>query len=67
MELEHLFQQPNIVMVLQLMFAGAMLTPAAVGRVDLYRRFVARAASAVVNIGPMALLTYMLYEVSRLS
>lgn len=67
MELEHLFQQPNVVMALQMMFAGAMLAPAAAGRVDLYRRFVAKAASAVVNVGPMALLTYTLYQVSKLA
>jgi hypothetical protein len=67
MELEHLFQQPNVVMALQMIFSGVMLAPAAAGRLDLYRRFVNAAASAVVNVGPMALLTYLLYEVSRLA
>ena len=67
MELEHLFQQSNMFMAMQLMFAGALLVPAAVGRTDLYQRFIRNTASAVVNVGPMALLTYVLYEVSKLT
>lgn len=67
MELEHLFQYSNLFMAMQMMLAGALLVPAAVGRMDLYQRFIRKTASAVVNVGPMALLTYVLYEVSKLA
>ncbi len=67
MELEHLFQQSTSFMTLQLVFMGSLLVPAAVGRIDMYRVFVRSAASSVVTFGPMALLGYMLYEVSKLA
>jgi hypothetical protein len=67
MELEHLFQHSNLFLAMQLLFAGALLMPATVGRMDLYQRFIRKTASAVVNVGPMALLTYVLYEVSKLT
>jgi hypothetical protein len=67
MELEHLFHHSNFFVVMQILLAGSMLMPAAIGRLDLYRTFVRRVASLVVNVGPVGLLVYVLYEVSRLS
>lgn len=66
MELEYLFQHSGSFMILQLMM-GSLLVPAAFGRTDLYRSFVRSAASYVVSFGPVALLVYVLFEVSRLS
>ncbi|MEK6744354.1 MAG: hypothetical protein AABZ15_12120 [Nitrospirota bacterium] len=66
MELEYLFQHSGPFMVMQLMM-GSLLVPAAMGRVDLYRAFVRNMASYVVSFGPVALLVYVLFEVSRLS
>jgi hypothetical protein len=67
MELEHVFHYSNFFVLMQMLFAGSLLVPAAIGRMDLYRTFVRRVASLVVNVGPMGLLVYVLYEVSRLS
>lgn len=67
MELEHLFQQSGFFMTLQMVFMGSLLIPAAVGRVDIYRVFVRATASNVVTFGPVALLGYILYEVSKLA
>jgi hypothetical protein len=36
------------------------------GRSDLYRTFAGRLASSVVTFGPMAMLVYVLYAVSKL-
>ncbi len=66
MELEHLFQQTRFFMTLQLILAVSLLIPAALGRVDIYRTLVRSTASNVVTFGPMALLGYTLYEVSKL-
>jgi hypothetical protein len=66
MELEYLFQHSGSFMILQLMM-GSLLVPAAIGRADLYRSFVRSAASYVVSFGPVAILVYVLFEVSRLS
>lgn len=52
---------------MQMLFAVSLLIPAAIGRLDLYRTFVRKIASSVVTVGPMGLLVYILYEVSRLS
>ena len=67
MELEHLFQQTRFFMTLQLVFAAALLIPAAAGRIEIYRTFIRNTASNVVTFGPMGLLVYMLYEVSKLA
>ncbi len=67
MELEHLFQQSGSFMTLQMVFLGSLLIPAALGRVDMYRIFVRSTASNVVTFGPIALLGYVLYAVSRLA
>ena len=66
MELEYLFQSTGSFMILQLMM-GSLLMPAAMGRSDLYRSFVRSTASYVVSFGPIVLLVYVLFEVSRLS
>jgi len=66
MELEYLFQHSGSFMILQLMM-GSLMVPAAIGRMDLYRAFVRSTASYVVSFGPVALLVYILFEVSRLS
>lgn len=66
MELEHLFQHSGSFMILQLLM-GSLLVSAAFGRTDLYRSFVRSTASYVVSFGPVALLVYVLFEVSRLS
>ena len=66
MELEYLFQHSGSFMMLQLMM-GSLLVPAAIGRSDLYRSFVRSASSYVVSFGPVAILVYVLFEVSRLS
>jgi hypothetical protein len=66
MELEYLFQHSGSFMILQLIM-GSLLVPAAFGRTDLYRMFVRSTASYVVSFGPVALLVYVLFEVSRLS
>jgi hypothetical protein len=66
MELEYLFQHSGSFMILQLMM-GSLMVPAAIGRMDLYRAFVRSTASYVVSCGPVALLVYVLFEVSRLS
>jgi hypothetical protein len=54
-------------MMLQLLFMSALLIPETVGRSDVYRAFVRTLTSYVVSFGPMALLVYVLYQVSRLS
>jgi hypothetical protein len=66
MELEYLFQHSGSFMVLQLMM-GSLMVPAAIGRIDLYRLFVRSTASYVVSFGPVGILVYVLFEVSRLS
>lgn len=66
MELEHLFQQSGSFMTLQLVLFSSLLVPGALGRVDLYHRTARSGASFVVSVGPMALLLYILYQVSQL-
>jgi len=66
MELEYLFQHSVSFMILQLMM-GSLMVPAAIGRMDIYRSFARNTASYVVSFGPMGLLVYVLFEVSRLS
>lgn len=66
MELEHLFQQTATFLAFQLMFMSSLFVPTVLGRPDLYRMLAGTTASIVVTFGPMALLLYVLYEVSRL-
>jgi hypothetical protein len=67
MEFEHLFNGSGFILALQLLCAGSLMIPAAMGRADLYHAFVRTSASSVVTYGPMALLVYVLYEVSLLA
>ncbi|MDA8100926.1 MAG: hypothetical protein M0042_15015 [Nitrospiraceae bacterium] len=67
MELEYLFHSSGFALALQLLFLGSVMMPGAMGRADLYRKFLSATASLVVTIGPFSLLLYMLYEVSKLS
>jgi hypothetical protein len=67
MELDHVFHYSNFFVAIQILFAGSLLVPATIGRLDLYRSFVRKIASSVVTVGPVGLLLYILYEVSRLS
>jgi hypothetical protein len=67
MELEHAFQQSGTFMTLQLLFMSSLLVPGILGRTDIYRALVRALASSAVSFGPMALLLYVLYQVSRLS
>lgn len=66
MELEHLLHQSGLLIILQIMTVSLMV-PAMIGRGDLYRVFVRTVTSNVVSFGPVALLAYVLYEVSRLA
>jgi hypothetical protein len=67
MELEHIFNVSGLSLALQLFFAGSLMVPAVMGRVDLYHAFVRKLTVSVVTYGPMGLLVYVLYEVSRLA
>lgn len=67
MELEHLFPHSGFFLALQLLLAGSLMIPGAMGRTDIYQAFVRKTASAVVTFGPVGLLVFMLYEVSRLA
>lgn len=66
MELEHLFQQSGAFLTFQLVFMSSLFIPGVFGRMDIYRLFARALASYVVTFGPMALLLYILYQVSRL-
>jgi hypothetical protein len=66
MELEHLLHQSGLLLIFQFVMVSLMV-PAMIGRGDLYRAFVRTATSNVVSFGPLALLAYVLYEVSRLA
>lgn len=69
--LEHAFQQSGAYMTIQLLFMSSLLIPGAMGMIELYRAAVRTLTSFVVTFvvtfGPMALLLYILYEVSKLS
>ncbi len=67
MDFEHAFQQSGFLVALQLMVIGSVVAPAAMGGSALLQRFVRAIASYVVSFGPMAILIYMLYKLSRIS
>jgi hypothetical protein len=67
MEFEHLFHAAGFLVALKLMFVGSMLLPAAMDRPDLYHAAVRKLATVTVTFGPMGLLIYVLYQVSRLA
>lgn len=67
MEFEHAFQQSTFFLMFQLMFMGSLLVPGMLGRVDLYSKGVRALTSNVVSFGPVAMLVYVLYQVSHLN
>ena len=67
MELEHLFQQTVKFTLLQMVFMTSLYIAEQTGRGEMVRAFVRTAVSVVVNVGPMSLLVYILFQVSRLS
>lgn len=66
MDFEHAFLQSNFFMIFQMMFMGSLLVPSIIGRIDLYGKVVRALASNIVSFGPVALLVYVLYQVSHL-
>ena len=66
MELEHAFQQYELLAALQIFVAGSLLAPCVLGNSALYQRFARTVATYVVSFGPMALLVYVLFRVSHL-
>jgi len=66
MDFEHAFLQSNMFLTFQMMFLGSLLLPSLFGRMDIYGKAARTAASLVVSFGPVAILMYVLFEVSRL-
>jgi len=50
----------------QMMFLGSLLVPSMLGRMDLYNKVVRALTSNVVSFWPVAMLAYVLYQVSHL-
>jgi hypothetical protein len=67
MEFEHAFMQSNFFLIFQMMFMGSLFVPSIIGRMDLYGKVARALASNVVSFGPIALLVYVLYQVSHLN
>ncbi len=67
MDFEHAFLQSNFFVLFQMMFMGSLLVPGIIGRIDLYGKVVRALTSNVVSFGPVALLLYVLYNVSHLN
>jgi hypothetical protein len=67
MDFEHAFLQSNFFVIFQMMFMGSLLVPGIIGRTDLYGKVARTLASHVVSFGPVALLVYVLYQVSHLN
>ena len=63
MDIEHAFLQSNFFMVLQMMFLCSLMVPSA----HIYGKAARTAASLVVTVGPVAILLYVLFQVSRLN
>ena len=66
MELEYIFQQSSAFTLLQLLFMSSLLITGILGRVDIYLAFARTLATYVISFGPVALLVYVLHEVSKL-
>jgi hypothetical protein len=66
MEFEHAYQQSGFFLMFQMLFMGSLLVPGLIGRTDMYGKIVRTIATNVVSFGPMAMLAYVLYEVSHL-
>jgi hypothetical protein len=67
MDFEHVFQQAGFLSALHMMIAASLLAPGVMGRSDLYRVFAGKVATYLVTFGPISMLIYVLYAVSRLS
>jgi hypothetical protein len=67
MEFEHAFQQSNFFLMFQMMFMGLLLVPSMLGRTDLYSKGMKALALNLVSFGPIAMLVYVLYQVSHLN
>ncbi len=67
MELEHAFLQSNLFTLFQMMFLGSLMVPSMLGRLDIYGKAARTAATVVVTVGPVAMLVYVLFEVSLLN
>ena len=67
MEFEHAFQQSNFFMVFQMLFMGSLLVPSLFGRTDIYGKAAQTAATITLSFGPVAILLYVLFEVSHLN
>ena len=67
MDFEHAFLQSNFFMLFQMMFLGSLMVPSMFGRVDIYGKAARTAATLVVTVGPVAILMYVLFEVSHLN
>jgi hypothetical protein len=67
MDFEHAFLQSNFFVLFQMMFMASLLVPGIIGRIDLYGKVVRALTSNVVSFGPVALLVYVLYNVSHLN
>jgi fumarate reductase subunit D len=66
MELEHALNgnMANAIAAQMLLLAG-LLVPAAIGRSELYQRFLSTVTSYVVSVAPVATLIFALYRVAR--
>jgi hypothetical protein len=67
MDMEYAFYQSGFMQALHLFLLGAVVTPAAMGRNDLYISVAGRLASYLVSFGPISLLVFTLYKVSHLN
>lgn len=67
MELEHAFLQSNFFLLFQMMFLGSLMAPSMLGRLDIYGKVARTGATLVVTVGPVAILMYVLFEVSHLN
>jgi hypothetical protein len=67
MDFEHAFMQSNFFMIFQMMFMGSLLVPSMIGRIDIYSKVVRSLASNIISFGPVAMLAYVLYQVSHLN
>jgi len=66
MDFEHALAQSNAFLLFQMMFMGSLLVPSMLGRTDIYGKAARTAATLVVSFGPVAILVYVLFEVSQL-
>ncbi len=53
-------------MLFQMMFLGSLMVPSMLGRQDIYGKAARSGATLVVTVGPVAILLYVLFEVSHL-